>query len=334
MIGPSPDQNNANNFPKIVEPHPIDEPNKRTPRLRNTLVRLVFVVLIFAAGFYTGSQTNAYSHQGMTSIEPKASQDTTTMAMAINPQQGFTLQVKYNDVGPQLLASGVIDQRGFIQVFEQAGQRLSPQNLAILTKGSSEQLVINQQNARFLLNFLWALGLVNKNPILENGTIQTSSKGKIDGFASTGGWTLGKKPVTELFSSTEILALDPEQQKRVDEVANAVYRPCCDNPTDFPDCNHGMAMLGLLELMASQNASTDQMFAAAKSVNAFWFPQQTLEQAMYFKNSKNLDYASIDARMILSVNYSSGSGFQQTHQWLAQNGLLDQEPKSGNNCGV
>ncbi len=29
-----------------------------------------------------------------------------------------------------------------------------------------------------------------------------------------------------------------------------------------------------------------------------------------------------------------GSGFQQTHQWLAQNGLLNQGPNSGNNCGV
>ena len=70
---------------------------------------------------------------------------------------------------------------------------------------------------------------------------------------------------------------------KAEEVAAAVYRPCCDNPTLFPDCNHGMAMLGLLELMASKNASLDEMFTTAKSVNAFWFPQQALEIAVYIK---------------------------------------------------
>jgi hypothetical protein len=63
------------------------------------------------------------------------------------------------------------------------------------------------------------------------------------------------------------------------EVASKVYRPCCGNPTSFPDCNHGMALLGLLELMASQGATVDQMFTAAKQVNAFWLPDQTRELA-------------------------------------------------------
>ena len=76
------------------------------------------------------------------------------------------------------------------------------------------------------------------------------------GFASTGGWTLGVKKATELYASTKIMSLTDEQQARLLEVASQVYRPCCNNPTHFPDCNHGMAMLGLLELMASQDAST------------------------------------------------------------------------------
>ena len=41
-----------------------------------------------------------------------------------------------------------------------------------------------------------------------------------------------------------------------------------------------MAMLGLLELMASQGATTDQIFEAAKNIDAFWFPQQTLVQQL------------------------------------------------------
>ena len=51
-----------------------------------------------------------------------------------------------------------------------------------------------------------------------------------------------------------------------ERAAPFVYRPCCDNATHFPDCNHGMAMLGLLELMAAQGASEEEMFAAARDV--------------------------------------------------------------------
>jgi hypothetical protein len=54
------------------------------------------------------------------------------------------------------------------------------------------------------------------------------------------------------------------QQKRLEEVTIGVFRPCCDNPHAFPDCNHGMAMLGLLELMA-RDASVDEMSSRERS---------------------------------------------------------------------
>ena len=256
------------------------------------------------------------------------------MVSVITPKDGFKIQARYNDVGPKLLTAGAIDLNTFEQFYQQSGQPLSAKEIDILTKVSQDQVVITGQNAHFLLNYFWALGLVNKNPVLDNGPIQQASGGKIDHFASTGGWTIGKKPVAELFSTTPILSLSPDQQTRVDEVARAVYRPCCNNPTQFPDCNHGMAMLGLLELMASQNATTDEMFLVAKSVNAFWFPQQTLEQAIFFKATQKSNYADIDAKLIVGQQFSSISGFQNMHQWLAENGLLGQPPKSGNNCGV
>ena len=330
MTDQPPNLDVPNLFPKIVDYDPASKRSPKKSGVKLILARLIFAVLIFVAGFGSG-----FLVAGQNSADAQKSMpDTASMVKAINPPQGFTVPVSFGDVGPQLVSTGVVDLSGFEQLFQQSNQPLSPQELAILTNGSGEQVVINQQNARFLLNFFWALGLVNKNPILDSGTIQQRSSGKIDGFASTGGWTLGQKPVTVLFSSAAILPLTPGQQTLVDEVAKTVYRPCCDNPTDFPDCNHGMAMLGLLELMASQNTSLDEMFTAAKNVNAFWFPQQTFEQALFFQNTKNMDFVSIDARTIVGVNYSSGSGFQQTHQWLAQNGLLNQGPNSGNNCGV
>jgi len=137
-----------------------------------------------------------------------------------------------------------------------------------------------------------------------------------------------------LYSSVPIITLTQEQQTRLEEVAKAVYRPCCGNPTAFPDCNHGMAMLGLLELMASQDASVDEMFTAAKYANAFWFPQQTLELAIFFKASRGIDFADVGARQLVGAEVSSGSGFRAVHEWLVENKLLDQIPNTGSNCGV
>ncbi len=164
--------------------------------------------------------------------------------------------------------------------------------------------------------------------------MKTNSQGDIGGYASTGGWTLGTKAPQALYASTLLIALSPEQQARLEEVASGVYRPCCNNPTLFPDCNHGMAMLGLLELMASQGASADQMFAAAKYVNAFWFPQQTLEMAKFIQAQQGKDFSQADARQIVGNTFSSGSGYQSVHKWLADNGLLEQGPGSGGSCGV
>jgi hypothetical protein len=256
------------------------------------------------------------------------------MMEAVNPEKCFSIHASFKETGPKLLSAGAIDPSAFQALYQQAGQPLAESEMKILTEGSQGQVIFTRKNAHFLLNFFWALGLANQNPILETGPIQQSANGQIDRFASTGGWTIGTKPVKYLFSSSAILSLSPEQQARVEQVAKAVYRPCCDNPTHFPDCNHGMAMLGMLELMASQDASLDEMYSAAKYANAFWFPQQTVEQALYFKSSQKSEYTNVDARMITSRQSSSSSGFQSIHQWLADNNLLDQLPKSGSNCGV
>ena len=156
--------------------------------------------------------------------------------------------------------------------------------------------------------------------------------GRIEGFASTGGWTLATKPVTEIYASMDLIPLTPEQQARVEQVAAAVYRPGCDNPTIFPDCNHGMAMLGLLELTASQNASGDEMFAVAKYVNAYWFPQQTLETAIFLKNDQKVDFANVDARLIVGKAYASASGANMVHQSLQNSNLLEPIPQQGGSC--
>jgi hypothetical protein len=73
-----------------------------------------------------------------------------------------------------------------------------------------------------------------------------NSDGKFENFASTGCWSLATKPITNLYASLDLISLTEEQQKLVEEVAKGVYRPCCDNPTHFPDCNHGKVRQRLL----------------------------------------------------------------------------------------
>lgn len=263
----------------------------------------------------------------------KQTVDYATLLQEVNPPQGYELPVQYGDLGPRLIDGGVIDYDAFAAVFENGGDPLSAEQMATLKQGNDTQIVITPQNAHFLLNFFWALGLANKNTILTDGAMTQNSNGHVENYASTGGWNLGKKPVTELYASMDLISLTSEQQARVEEVAGAVYRPCCGNATIFPDCNHGMAMLGLLELMASRGASVDEMFRAAKYVNAYWFPQQALETAIFLKAKDNVDFAQADARTVTGEQFFSASGSGQLHAMLQSAGLLPSAPNNGGGCG-
>lgn len=309
---------------------------KRKPRWGSIAIKSLILLLIFAAGLGSGYFMGWQSgHKEMSSSSNTNEQASAASLMEqINPQNGYKIPAVFGNVGALLVAAGAIDMDKFTSLYKQQNQPMTTQQMDILTKESASDIVITPQNAYFLLNFFWALGLTNDNPVLIKGPIMDGGKRQVGGFASTGGWTIGAKKATELFASTKILTLTDEQQARLDEVTAGVYRPCCDNPTHFPDCNHGMAMLGLLELMASQNASADEMYKAAKYVNAFWYPQQTLEVATLFKASQKVDFTDADAKTFVSKQYSSGSGFQAVHQYLAQNGLLEQAPSSGGSCGV
>ncbi len=314
--------------------NPLPPPRRSRVNVKAAL-KAIFLLIVFIAGFGGGYFAGRQSVQMDAS---RAESDSVKRMQAlmdeINPPDGYRIPAIFGNVGPQLLAAGGIDFDAFAALYQQAGRPLNEQQVALLKSGSSEQIVINRDNAQFLLNFFWAFGLTNQNPVLTEGLMMEYSQGEVGNFASTGGWTLGTKPATELYASTQIISLTAEQQTRLVEVASSVFRPCCDNPTHFPDCNHGMAMLGLLELMASQNASVDEMFEAAKYVNAFWFPQQMLETAIYFNATQNVSFTDADARLVVGQAAFSGSGFRSVHQWLADNGLLEQAPSGGGSCGV
>ncbi len=87
----------------------------------------------------------------------------------------YTLPVSFDNSGPQLLDAGAIDYDRFVQLYAEAGQPLTQQQLEILSKGSEAPIVIDRENAYFLLNFFWALGLTNRNTLLTEGPMKQYS---------------------------------------------------------------------------------------------------------------------------------------------------------------
>ena len=189
------------------------------------------------------------------------------------------------------------------------------------------------------LNLLWAFGLANKNPILEQGPMTGSSEAglsaealaKAGGFASTGGWTLSVGDPMSHYSKHALVVLTSAQQELVERVSKNIYRPCCNNSTYFPDCNHGMAMLGLLELMASQGADELSMYRAALKANTLWFPNQyaTIDRYLVARGSS---LANANPQEILGRTYSSGSGFAQIAAAAPAEPASNRPPSGG--CSV
>ena len=323
------DKNTEDKLPEQVKP--------TRPRRRFSInlqkYWLIITLITFLAGSFGGFGLGRYSvHHEMEVAEQNQSQDIAALAVEVIPPDGYQLPAKFGNIGPELIAAGVIDYTAIVNLYEKNGQPLTEEQLAILSQGSDQPIIINSQNAYFLLNLFWAFGLANANPILTEGPISQQGQGDVTRFASTGGWGLGTKPINELFASTAIVTLKVDQQALVEKVAALIYRPCCDNPTLFPDCNHGMAMLGLLELMAAQDANEDEMLEAAKYINAFWYPQQAYDTALYLKYTQDINFSSAKPQSVIGKQLFSGSGFATVHQWLQSNGKLEQAPGGANGC--
>lgn len=254
------------------------------------------------------------------------------IAEKVIPQNGYEINAKWNDVGPNLIKSGVIDPEEFKKIYLDNG-RLSPQELTILENGSDSKIKITEENSHFILNMLWAFGLGQQNKLLTEGEMVKYEDYKR--FASTGGWSIAARPIEEFYSKFNWLNLTLEQEEKIKNIAANVYRPCCNNSTAFPDCNHGMAALGLIEIMVANNIQDEEIYKALKYFNSFWFSSSYLETAIYFKQMKRIDWGNVDAKEVLSKQYSSSSGWakniraelEKTPELLPQN-------KEGAGCGV
>lgn len=287
------------------------------------------VSMTFAIGIIIGASL-VYSYYNLAGLPKKSAALESAAPIEANLpsfSEDVVLPVKWGDLGIKLAESGVLDPAALEKIYESRGG-IDDEAKKMLYSPDNGQIVINQKNAGFLLNLLWALGLGNKNPILENGPMQDKKYGGADRFASTAGWTLAKGKTMDHYSRHNFINLTPDQQALVEKVSQGVFRPCCGNSTYFPDCNHGMAMLALLELLASQGASEAQMYQAALVINSYWFPD-TYKTIAKFLAAKGIRWGTVDPKTILSADFSSGQGYNKILQQV--------EPvkgSSGGSCGV
>lgn len=291
---------------------------------------------IVLAGLFLAPKITALRTNVASTPSPVASTSKTdNLFNEINPESGFEINAKFGNLGPKMTSMGVIDPEKFKSTYERSNQPLTTEQEEILFKGSGENVKITRDNSYFLLNFFWAVGLANKSKILDSGEIMNyGGKQGVGNFASTGGWTLSKGDAMNYYSKSPLITLTKEQEERVDLVASNIFRPCCNNSTAFPDCNHGMALLGVLQLMAANGATETQMYEAGKYFNAFWFPGNYYDLALYFYNKDGKSFKDVDAKTMLGKEFSSASGWQSAKQWLSEKGLIQQPPKQGGGCGV
>ncbi|PIR86807.1 MAG: hypothetical protein COU11_03830 [Candidatus Harrisonbacteria bacterium CG10_big_fil_rev_8_21_14_0_10_49_15] len=261
------------------------------------------LILIGIAGFLVGSR-------------PIERQEPVALAPA-------EVAIPWAGMGAQLVEYGVIDEPAFRSLYPSRQESVD----AVLSPNTDAPLVMTAENADMVLNALWAFGLANKNVILEEGPMVDPRYGGAGNFAATGGWSLAKGDPMQYYSEFPFVVLTDGQQALVEKVSKTIYRPCCDNPTYFPDCNHGMAMLGLLELLASQGASENELYQAALGAQRLWFPQQfaVVEQYLAIQGKIVKD---LPVEELLGKEYFSASGYQRV--------LSEVKPKSagGASCGV
>lgn len=286
---------------------------------------IVAGALIYSANKKQPSTGNTINNKSEKLLSQE--KQTAIIEKEVLPKEGVVLPVRWGDLGAKMTSVGVIDKIKLEELYAGRGG-LGEEERKMLEDLDNGYLKITPENSGFVLNLLWALGLGNKNEILKNGPMTDKKYGAAGRFASTGGWTLAEGDPMNHYSAHRFMVLTPEQQTLVEKVSKGIYRPCCGNSTYFPDCNHGMAMLGLLELMASQGADEEQMYKTALIANVYWFPDTYITIAKYLK-SQGKDWNTANPKELLSYDYSSGPGYQKILEKIENPRI-----KSGGGCNA
>ena len=251
-------------------------------------------------------------------------------AANVLPADGYQSRVVLGDSIIKLVREGVIEPEKLEAIYAQRGG-IPGEMKDVLTKPSYRPILLTRINAGVYVNLLWPLGLANR--MAANKVSPLNGPSRLN-FASTGGWNLGRETNGGVyFNRFPIVRLTAQQEALVANVARHTYRPCCDNSTFFQDCNHGSALLGLLLLGAAQGLTENELYREALAFNAFWFPNNYVHTALYFKAVRNIQWQDVDAREVMGADFSSAGGWQtNVARELARRGLLPEQ--GGADCGV
>ncbi len=295
------------------------------------LAIIIAGAIVAIALVYNNSSNRQLQKPSVDITKDSVTQDARILALeeSVIPSGGVILPVSWDIMGQNLIKAGVIRGADFKALYANRGA-FTDEYQRLLFGTTTGKLIITRDNAGVLLNLFWALGLSQKSPILEKGEMMDPKYGGAQNFASTGGWTLAQGNAMDHYSYHTFFTLTADQQALVEKVSRGIYRPCCGNSVHFPDCNHGMAMLGLLELMASQGVGEQDMWKTALAVNSYWFPDTYMTIAMYMKNN-GVGWKDVNLREMLGVNYSSASGYARI---ASQVSTPSSSTTSGSGCGV
>lgn len=241
-------------------------------------------------GSYSTQKESARSNQ-------KISNENNTLQKVSENTYTFKTGLDLQDFPQKLIETGTIDLEKY-------------QNLVGNLSVEKGEIVITPDNNQTFLNLFWGLGLAQENQYLVE-LKALKERGQLENLASVGGWIVAKGSASDHFSKHNILNLTLDQQKKVAEIAATIYRPCCGNSARFADCNHGMAMLGVLSLGVAQGLSDDELYNLALKFNSVWFPDQYNQLADYFLLIEKKKLSEVDPRVALSAKFSSAQGFAQ-----------------------
>jgi hypothetical protein len=83
--------------------------------------------------------------------------------------------------------------------------------------------------------------------------------------------------------------------------------------------------------MVSQGYGEEDIYQAALAFNSYWFAQTYIDLAYYFETQENTAWTKVDAKKVLSAEYSSAQGYQAVKKQI---GTIPGSETAGGSCGA
>lgn len=288
------------------------EKGEKGSALGKKFIALAFVaVVIFAYQMTTvfgkSAQTDVNSSGTTLVMDDGEKINMDDIIELVTPKAGFKTDVRWNGVVKKMVEAGVLDPDKLESILTKRYKQEMKSEWRAVLAGQDAKLSIDSDNAVFMMYVLWAFAKHNENEILSNSPFVKSFANYDIGVGRSG------------YGDTPLLSLTSDQQALVRRVAENAYRPCCGNSTAAPDCSHGYSALGLVQLMASQGFSEEEIFVTFIQFNSFWFPETYIKNALYFKITEGKDWSNVSKKLVAGAKYSTLKGSYTAKNYLKSN---------------